>query len=55
MGHPNEEWLRAFFDKHRKDIELWSPKALVTRALEEWQKHGSDRVRPDRGEVRGRE
>ncbi len=38
MGHPNEEWLRQFFDEHRDEIELWSPSALVTKALEQFKR-----------------
>lgn len=38
MGHPNEEFLRQFFTRHRRNLEHFDPEALVTRALEEFQR-----------------
>ncbi len=35
MGHPNEESIQAFFEKHREVAEYYTPKDLVQRALEE--------------------
>ncbi len=54
MGHPNEEWLRRFFQYHRDEIELWSPSALVTKALEQFKQRewvSVDELLPDQGMV----
>lgn len=43
MGHPNEEFVAAFFWRHKKDIEYYTPRALVRRALEEYNRWIAER------------
>ncbi len=38
MGHPNEEFVELFFERHRDDLVYYTIKDIVRRALEEYQK-----------------